>query len=113
MNYYKLIQYAEGDNYETKEMIINQETFEQYRNAIGEGKEFLVLKDMVIRVSSIKEISPANDIVGEYQRQGLKIDGLLEPAEKPRQITGQTRKVGDYPKETREVFYKKMGWEKK
>lgn len=112
MRYFKMIQYAEGDNYETKETIITEPIFQQYRQMIAEGKEKLVLQDRIISVSSIKEIVPADDIVAGYQKQGLKIEGLLETPEVPK-IAGEImkpKKIGDYLRETKEAFFKKMGW---
>jgi len=110
MRYYKVLQYGDDDTYSVKETLIDEPTFRQYQKLIAEGKEKLVLKDRIISVSSIKEIIPADDEIIEYQQQGVRIDGLLEPAEKPKQITGNVRKVSDYLKETRDAFYKRMGW---
>jgi len=110
MNYFKIICYGNDAEFSTKETIIDEPTFRQYQKLISEGKEKIVLKDRIISVSSIKEITPANDIVAEYQRQGVKIDGLIETAEKPKQIKGNVKKIGDYLKETKADFYRRMGW---
>jgi len=32
--------------------------------------------------------------------------------DKPKQISGNIRRVGDYLRETKEKFYQKMGWSK-
>ena len=110
MRYYKVIQYGNDADFSTKETIINEVDFQQYRKLISEGKEKLVLKDRIISVSSIKEIVLADDIVAEYQRQGVKIEGLLEPVDKPKEIAGGVRKFGDIFKEKKDEFYERMGW---
>ena len=70
-----------GEDFETHETLINLDTFRQYQKAIGDGKEFLILEDRVIKISSIKEILPADDIVNYHLRTGttLKELGLKEP----------------------------------
>lgn len=110
-NYYKVIQYGNEEDYSTKETIIDEPTFRQYQKLISEGKEKIVLKEAIISVSSIKEIVLANDVVSDYQRRGIKIDGLFEPMSQP-QITRRsgTQKVGDYLRETHDAFYERMGW---
>lgn len=103
MKYFKIIQYAEGENYQTKETIIPESIFIQYRDLISQGKEKLVLEDRIISVSSIKEIVPADDIVAEYQKEGMRVDGLLEPANQPKLI-GKVESVGKIMKKRLEEF---------
>lgn len=63
--------YVEGEDYETKETLIDEPTFRQFQEAILQKGTHLVLEDRVIKVSSIKEILPADDIVAEYTRSGI------------------------------------------
>ena len=113
MNYYKVIQYGDREDYSTKETIIDEPTFRQYQKLISEGKDKIILKEAIISVSSIKEIVSANNEVAEYQRQGLKIDGLLEPANKPKEIgtkAGRMESAEEILKRVKGKFYKKMGY---
>jgi hypothetical protein len=103
MKYFRIIQYAEGEHYETKETIIPESIFLQYRDLISQGKEKLVLEDRVISVSSIKEIIPADDIVAEYQKEGMRVDGLLEPVDQPK-LPGKVESIGKIMKKKLEDF---------
>ena len=87
MNYYKVITYAEGENYETREEYIDEPTFRQYQQLISEGKDKLILKERILSVSAIKEILPADDEISEHQRQGtFNSLGLGNPQlEQPKQ----------------------------
>jgi len=115
MRYYKVIQYGDGEEYSTKEMIIDEPTFRQYQKLIAEGKERIVLEDRIISVSSIKEIVPADDDVAEYKKMGITIDGVLEGHNDLKKLTsevrgGEVESLSDYFKKTHFSFYKKMGW---
>ena len=112
MRYWKLIIYTTGEEYETKEFLINEPEFRQYQKAIAEGKDFLVLEDKVIKRNQIKEILPADEIVSEYRKQGLELPGLLEPAKFPLiEIKSKLEKISDYAERTHDTFYARMGWE--
>lgn len=116
MNYYKIITYAEGknerDEIETRERLIDDNVYQLIQLAMKEGVEFIDLGGKgIIRRSSIKEIAPANDIVNEYQKANVRIDGLLEPVSVPRLTGGDGfRNIQESIIETHENFYKKMGW---
>lgn len=75
-NYYKLVTYTDGAEYETHEKLIDLDTFRKYQRAIAEGMKILILEDRVIKISSIKEIIPADDIVREYITTGGKLNEL-------------------------------------
>ena len=81
MRYFKMNIYVTGEDYETKEILIDEPTFRKYQKAIVDESTHLVLEDRVIKVSSIKEILPADDIVKEYLGMGLSLKsiGLKEP----------------------------------
>ena len=82
--YFKMYVYVEGgEDFETRETLIDLPTFRQYQKMIAEGRTHLVLKDRVIKVSSIKEIMPADDVVKEYISSGLPYSelGLRSPEE--------------------------------
>ena len=86
-HYWKIIYRTGEEDWGTKEVIINNEQYKLIQNALIGGEDFIVLKDKPsIKRTSIVSISEADDIVTEYQRQGLKIDGLLEPVNKPLEI---------------------------
>lgn len=116
MNYYKIITYAEGKNekneIETRERLVDENVYRLIQLAMKEDVEFIDLGAKgIIRRSSIKEIAPANDIVNEYQKIGVQIDGLLEPVSVPRLTGGGgLRNIQELIKENHESFYKKMGW---
>ena len=109
MKYFRILQYGDGENYETKETIITEPIFRQYQKLIAEGKEKLVLEDRIISVSSIKEIIPAGEVVAEYQRQGVSDFAKLPAPARP-QITGRVKSAGDFIKENHHQFYEKMGF---
>lgn len=79
--YFKMNIYVTGSDYETQESLIDEETFRKYQQAILDGSTHLVLPNKVIKVSSIREILPADDIVKEYQAVGIPMKelGLKEP----------------------------------
>ena len=116
MNYYKIITYAEGEDFETRERIINEDVYKLMQKAMAEGAEFIDLGDKgIIRRSSIKEIAPANDIVSEYQKEGVKIDGILDAPDLPK-LSGDVRQpktAEQIIKDTHFDLYKKHGWEHK
>lgn len=70
-----------GEDFETRESLIDEPTFRQYQKAMIEGSEKLVLEDRIIKMSSIAEILPDDGIVKEYLDMGvsLKTLGLKEP----------------------------------
>lgn len=113
MNYYKIITYAEGEDFETRERIINEDVYKLMQKAMAEGAEFIDLGDKgIIRRSSIKEIAPANDIVSEYQKEGVKIDGILDAPDLPK-LSGDVRQpktAEQIIKDTHFDLYKKHGW---
>lgn len=84
--YFKLLTYTGGEDYETRETLINFDTFRKFQQEISEGKDLLILSDRIIKVSSIKEISPADDIVEYHLKTGtsLKSLGLAEPTQADR-----------------------------
>ena len=92
MRYFKLITYTSGEEYETKETLIDEPTFRQFQKAIVEQKDFIVLENKVIKRSMIKEILPADDIIAEYERSGItpKQLGLKE------NIKLEEKKVGGF-----------------
>lgn len=83
MRYFKLITYTSGEEYETKETLIDEPTFRQFQKAIVDQKDFIVLENKVIKRGMIKEILPADDIIKEYERSGItpKQLGLKETPE--------------------------------
>jgi len=110
-SYFKIIYRTGEEDWETGEIIVDEEQHAKIQKQMSEGSDFIFIKDKAtIKRTAIVSITSANDIVANYQKQGLKVEGFLEPAEKPKQITGSVRKVGDYLKETKENFFKRMGW---
>lgn len=81
MRFFKMNVYVSGDDYETRESLIDEETFRKYQKAIAEGSTHLILEDRVIKVSLIKEILPADEIVKEYIAVGISLKelGFKEP----------------------------------
>ena len=79
--YWKINIYVTGEDYETREILIEEPTFRKYQKAIAEGSTHLILEDRVIKTTSIKEILPADEIVQGYLSAGvsLKTLGLKEP----------------------------------
>lgn len=116
MNYFKIIYRTGEEDWETSEIIIDENQHKKIQEQMASGADYVFIKDKAtIKRTSITSIASANDIVGEYQKQGVKINGLLTPAEKPK-LTGnvnEPRKIGDYLKDTHFEYYQKMGWEHK
>ena len=116
MKYWKIVYRTGEEDFETKEVIIDNEQYKLIQNALLRGEDFIVLKDKpTIKRSSIASISEADDIVSEIQRTGLKVDGLLEPAKHPLlgNRGGGFRKMEDILAEDHFAQYEKMGWEHK
>ena len=110
-SYFKIIYHTGEGDWETGEIIVDKEQHTTIQKQMSEGSDFVFIKDKAtIKRTAIVSITPADDIVVTYQKQELKIDGLLEPAEKPKEITGNVKKVGDFLKETRKQFFERMGW---
>lgn len=112
MKYYKINIFAGEEN--KKEILVNKETRNRIEVALENGAPRINLGEKgSYNSSQIMSIDDATSEVAEYQRQGIKIDGLLEPAQNP-QITGEVKtnreRVGDYLKNTKKSFYEKMGW---
>lgn len=75
--YFKMMTYVTGgEDYETHETLLDLNAFRQFQKAIIEHNDFLVLGDRVIKVSSIKEILPADDIVEYYKSVGQKLENM-------------------------------------
>ena len=88
MKYWQIIYRTGEEDWETKEVIISDEQYKLVQEVIRGNGDYIVLKDKpTIKRTSIVSINDAGEIVASYQRQGIKIDGLLEPAEKPRLIS--------------------------
>lgn len=105
MRYWEITYYTGGDDFETKELIINGDQYDRIQEAISRGSEFIILEGKpTIKTKMIASINPADTIVAEYQKQGLKIDGLLEPVEE-RFLLGKTEK-----EQTREGLNKLGDW---
>jgi hypothetical protein len=94
--YFKMYVYVVGEDYETRETLIDESTFRKYQRAIVEGNTHLVLEDKIMKVSSIKEILPADDIVNEYLAMGVKLKelGLKEsPLLEKKKVYGELKKI--------------------
>ena len=72
--------YVQGEDYETREILINEPTFRKYQRAIIDKSTHLVLEDRVIKTTSIKEILPADDIVKDYLVSGISLKTLGLPS---------------------------------
>jgi len=115
MRYWKLIYYTAEGEYETKSFLITDEQHSQIRKAMDEKAEFIGVDGKpTIKRTLIASIIEADKEMLEYQRQGIKVDGLLEPAEQPK-LTGKVisglEKAELYLKRTKSDTYRKMGWE--
>ena len=81
MRFFKMMIYVTGEDYETREMIIDEPTFRKYQKAMISGVTHLVLEDKIIKMTSIKEILPADEIIKEYLNEGISLKqlGIKEP----------------------------------
>ncbi len=110
MNYFKIIYRTGGEDWETSEILIDENQHTEIQKQMAEGLDYVLIRDKAtIKRTSIVSISDANSIVASFQNQGLKVDGLIEPPSRPR-LAGNVVKMGDYLKEKHESFFKKMGW---
>ena len=109
-SYFKIIYRTGEEDWETGEIIVDEEQHAKIQKQMSEGSDFIFIKDKAtIKRTAIVSITSANDIVANYQKQGLKVEGFLEPPNFPK-ITGRVQKVGDFLKETKKDFFKRMGW---
>lgn len=79
MRYFKVIVYTTGEDFETRETLVDEPTFRQYQKAILEGREFLVLENKVVKTKLIKEILPADADVREQLATGMTLESLGLP----------------------------------
>ena len=101
MNFFKIIYRTGAEDWETGELIVNENQHKIIQEALMGGDDYIMIKDKItLKRSSIISISFANDIVGDYQKIGVRVDGLLEPV-KIASITGTI-------KSTKEVFREKL-----
>jgi hypothetical protein len=114
MKYWGIIYRTGQEDWETKELLIDDIQYRLVQNALINGEDLIVIKDKpTIKRTAIVSINPADDIVATYQEQGLKIDGLLEPADKQKLLgnkDGGLKSFSDILKEKKEKLFKKMGW---
>ena len=113
MKYFKIIFRTGEEDFETKEIIINEDQHKEIQNQIIDGSDFVVVRNKAtIKRTSIASISEANDIVAEYQKEGVKIDGILDAPELPK-LSGEVRQpktAQQIIKDTHFDLYKKHGW---
>ncbi len=113
MKYWQIIYYTGEGEFETKEVLINDDQYKQVQKALNEGREFIILENKpTIKSKLIASMNDAGSIVSEYQRLGIKVDGLLMPVEKPKEISNGFRRA-DFVKASHEGYYAKMNWEHK
>lgn len=101
MNYWKIIYYTGEGDYETSEVLINNDEYEKIQDALSKGADMLILSGRpTIKRSSLKAINGADDIIADYKRVGIPLKelGLTEPlkiaGEKPAQIYSGMGKIG-------------------
>lgn len=115
MNYFKILYRTGGEDWETSEVIIDEDQNTKIQAQLSSGSDMVFIKDKAtIKRTAIVSITSANEIVSNYQKQGVKVDGILESAEQPK-ITGHTisnrERIGEYIKRTEKSFKQKMGWQ--
>lgn len=94
MNYWQIIYRTGSEDWETKEVIITNEQYKKVQLVLQNKGDLIILEDKpTIKRTSIVSINPADEIVAEYQRAGVKVDGLLDPPQNPL-LTGETKKRG-------------------
>lgn len=116
MKYFKIIFRTGEEDFETKEIIINEDQHKEIQSQIVDGSDFVVVRDKAtIKRTSIASISEAGDIIAEHQRTGVKVDGILDTPDLPK-LAGEVRE----PKTTEQIIkdthfdlYEKHGWEHK
>ena len=98
--YYKLIVYTTGDEYETRETLIDEIAFRQIQRSIANGSDFIIFEDRVIKRNMIKEITSADDEVREFAKMGLSPARLgiperkaLPEGEREEQLSGGWKKL--------------------
>ena len=101
MRFFKLMTFVSGEDYETHEKLIDEPTFRKFQRAFVEGKTHLMLEDRVIKMSSIKEILPADDIIAHRLKMGYTLAEMgfkdtekLEEA-KQAESSGFAKKLGE------------------
>lgn len=116
MNYFKIIYRTGEQEWETSEIIVNEEQNTKIQKQMADGSDFIFIKDKAtIKRTAVVSIASANNVVAEYQKSGMAIPGLLAVSETPR-LTGEVKKaesIKDFLARTSDAFKKKMGWDKK
>jgi hypothetical protein len=113
MRFWQIIYRTGEEDFETKEVLIDDNQYKQIQKALIEGQDMIVMAGKpTIKRTSIVSINEATGIVKDYQSQGLVIPGLLAVSETPR-LTGEVKKaesIKDFLARTSDAFKKKMGW---
>ena len=108
MNYFKIIYRTGEEDWETSEVIIDEIQHAKIQDQMSEGSDFIFVKDKAtIKRTAIVSITSANNIVVEYQRQGIKIDGLLKPVES-RPLISDGKPIKSDIERRREMFKKML-----
>ena len=118
MKLYKLVIWSGDEDFATKEYMVREEDFRNYQNTILNGKEFLVLKDKIIKVSQIKECLPAKyeDVkdFGLAGRLPTGYDELREPTKPEKQEEKErTQASKEFGFKNLSNWAKKQSWYKK
>lgn len=77
MRYWAIYYYTEqGEDYDVKELLITEPQFRAYQKAYACGDKSVMFQDRQIAMSSIREVTPADDIVKEYTDMGVQLKQL-------------------------------------
>jgi hypothetical protein len=101
------------EEYATKEILITDAQYLRVQEELANGNDFIILKDKpTIKRTSIASINKADDIISEYQRNGVTFDGLpaIKAPEEPKQI-GKSESVKEMIARKSKEIKKKMGWD--
>ncbi len=76
MRYFRITYYAGEGDFETKSVLIDEPKFRAYQKAMLDDASHLMLENRTIKMSSIKEVEPADDEVDEFRASGTPLSRL-------------------------------------
>jgi len=104
MNYWKIIFYTGEGEFETNELIINDEEYQKVQQVLSSGGDLIILRNRpVIKRSLIASITKASQEFTVVQRIEAGISGLIK--------SPKMEKSGDFLKRSHVAFYQRMDWD--
>lgn len=88
-NFWQIVYRVGTDNFEWREIIVNNNQYKQIQDAIRAGEDFIVLdNNPTIKRTSIVSINPADGIISPIEKEIYKSDNQIEAPKQERLHSG-------------------------